>query len=97
MNNTVTFTDQHGHTLHTENGHTATIANYDPPWTNADRAARAARALSDIVDANGCDDADAVIDLLADIRHYCHQHGIDYTTADTMAQTHFIAETEEIE
>ena len=38
MNNTVTFTDQHGHTLHTENGHTATIANYDPlPLPAGDR------------------------------------------------------------
>jgi hypothetical protein len=32
---------------------------------------------------------DAVTDLLADLRHYCALHGLDYTRCDRVAVMHF--------
>jgi hypothetical protein len=35
---------------------------------------------------------DAVIDLLADLRHHCREAGIDYDACDRMAAGHYAAE-----
>lgn len=37
-------------------------------------------------------DADAVTDCIADLMHYCHAKGIDYTDAEETGRMHFNAE-----
>ena len=62
---------------------------------NAQRIATARVALTSASCARGdnpavCDEA--VIDLLADLRHFCAARRIDFDSCDRMAQRHFEAE-----
>jgi hypothetical protein len=62
---------------------------------NAQRIATARVALKSASWARGdnpaiCDEA--VIDLLADLRHFCAARRIDYGSCDRRAQCHFEAE-----
>jgi hypothetical protein len=64
----------------------------------AQRIATACSALKSASIARGdypaiCDEA--VIDLLADLRHFCEARRIDYGSCDRIAQRHFEAETGE--
>jgi len=63
---------------------------------NAQRIATARVALTSASCARGdnpavCDEA--VIDLLADLRHFCAARRIDFDSCNRMAQRHFEAET----
>lgn len=40
-------------------------------------------------------DDEAIIDLLADIRHLCTAANIDFATCDRLAEIHFDAESED--
>jgi hypothetical protein len=65
---------------------------------NAQRIATARFALKSASWARGdnpaaCDEA--VIDLLADLRHFCADRHIEYESCDRMALHHFEAESEE--
>lgn len=57
---------------------------------NARRAKRAATALAAYAD--GDDRGAPVVDLLADIRHYCAKHDLDFEREDALANGHFAAE-----
>jgi hypothetical protein len=63
---------------------------------NAQRIATARAALKSASWARGdnpavCDEA--VIDLLAELRHFCAARRINYESCDRMARCHFEAET----
>ena len=70
---------------------------YFPPGSlpHAHRIATARFALSSASQARGdapavCDEA--VIDLLADLRHFCAARRIDFDECNRVAETHFHAE-----
>jgi len=67
----------------------------DMPWTNADRARHAFEAIHPAIDANGCSDSEAITYLLADLRHYCHLHRLDFADLDRRACRHYRAEIHE--
>lgn len=59
-------------------------------WHNTDRAQRAERALN-----AGYNDVEAetnVIDLLADLRHYCAFHGVDIDKCLYLAKASYSVE-----
>jgi hypothetical protein len=62
---------------------------------NAQRIATARSALSAAMSARGDHPAiadEAVIDLLADLRHFCVARRIDFETCNRVAGAHFEAE-----
>jgi hypothetical protein len=62
--------------------------------TTRSRIARASAALfGSNVDADEQDAA--VIDLLANLRHYCDHHQFDFAKLDRLAYQHYIAEVQE--
>jgi hypothetical protein len=59
------------------------------------KSSRANRIHLIIKKANGVhsqDIKDGVTDLLADLRHYCDVHGIDFAKQDKVAYQHYIEE-----
>jgi len=60
------------------------------PMTNASRARRALRALAVNPDP---DTADAIVGLLADLRHACDLLGLDYADLARLALWHYREET----
>lgn len=59
---------------------------------NQDRVNRARQAIQDYkVDTEG---ADAVTDLLADLRHFCTARGFDFETCNRLAGEHYQIEVE---
>lgn len=69
-----------------------TSANTMP---NAQRIATARSALYAATAARGCNPAicdDAVIDLLADLRHFCMARRIDFDHCNLVAQAHYETE-----
>lgn len=58
---------------------------------NAKRVLRAAQALQRRL-RDGDDEATAVRDLLADLRHYCDQNDIDFAKQDRIAYDNYRAE-----
>lgn len=42
----------------------------------------------------GRDNEELVIDLLADLQHYCDSKDLDYVALETLATTHYLAETD---
>jgi hypothetical protein len=63
---------------------------------NTRRHATARSALSAASAARGTSPAtsdEAVIDLLADLRHFCAAGGIDFDNCDRMADAHFATES----
>lgn len=57
--------------------------------TNEDRASQAAQALDFYADLTGCDDGDALRDLLTDLRHAA---GEDFAHVLWISEIHFDAE-----
>lgn len=41
---------------------------------------------------DGCEEFEAVTDLLADIRHYCDRRGLSFSECDKQAHQHYLAE-----
>jgi len=60
-------------------------------WTNPNRVARITRTLK-LFDEPG---EPGVIDLLADLRHYCDAHKLDFANLDRIAYGHYTAEVGE--
>jgi hypothetical protein len=58
---------------------------------NARRVRRAETALTDYLADDG-DPRISVRDLLADLRHYCDAHGINFGEEDRMAHYNYLAE-----
>lgn len=56
------------------------------------RANRVAKASVAIHAAGYEDDDTAVLDLLADLRHYCDASNIDFTEQDNLARRHYVEE-----
>jgi hypothetical protein len=52
----------------------------------SERASRVQSAMTGVADY-GC-----IADLLADIRHFCDVHGLDYEQEDQTAYGHYLAE-----
>lgn len=65
----------------------------DPEGRNHDRAAWAACAVQRFQRETGTDSADAVCDLLADLRHFCDREGFDFHHELERGQMHYEAET----
>lgn len=66
-------------------------------YGNPQRAKRAHGALADYYEVNRIRPAkwerpQAVGDLLADLRHYCDKHGLDFTDLDRQGLNHYTAE-----
>ena len=60
--------------------------------TNSDRADRIAKIERSYM-SETCDTKESfVADLLADIRHYCDENGIDFAREDGMAYQHYTEE-----
>lgn len=57
---------------------------------NVKRGERAAVALKTYTDRQ--DGLDCVRDLLADLRHYCDTHGINYGDEDDLAHENYLSE-----
>ena len=64
---------------------------------NKKRVARAHKALADHYEKNCPKNTDwrrtAVVDLLTNLQHYCHQYDIDFSRAAAMAEDHYTAES----
>lgn len=62
--------------------------------TNAERASMAATVLECFAEVNETEDEPRItlIDLLANIMHYCKRSGVDFHFALEMAQEHYEAE-----
>jgi hypothetical protein len=58
--------------------------------SNAERAARAARALKDY--GLNDDPFAAITDLLTDVRHFCDSRRIGFANQDRLANDHFLYE-----
>ena len=63
---------------------------------NEQRASRVADALQyrDYLECRG-EEATAVRDLLADLRHYCDLYGIDFAEQDRIAHDNYLAELQD--
>jgi len=61
---------------------------------NSDRVRRARSALCSAYDPYQ-EGKDALVDLLADLRHYCDSHGWDFADADRVAHDHYLIELAE--
>jgi hypothetical protein len=59
--------------------------------TTRSRIARASSALL-ATDASRREKDAAVIDLLANLRHYCDRHHFDFAKLDRLAYQHYVAE-----
>jgi hypothetical protein len=72
-----------------------TISSSSDGLSNAQRIATARSALRAAMATRGEDfpvSNGAVVDLLADLRHFCTARHIDFAMCDRMAQTNFDAE-----
>jgi len=61
---------------------------------NTSRAYRAGEVLDYYDEMDGTDPDSNVVDLLADLMHYCNQSSWDFTQALETARMHFEAEVE---
>lgn len=64
----------------------------DPDGMNEERADRAAEALQPYCE-RGADKRAAVLDLLADLMHYCHAQGIDFDAYLELSRNRYAEET----
>ena len=72
-----------------------TVTTSASTMPNAQRIATARSALYAATAVRGCHPAicdDAVIDLLADLRHFCAARRIDFDHCNLVAQAHFETE-----
>lgn len=63
--------------------------------TNAERAAEVARMIARGSWGPTNDDTTAVVDLLADVMHFCDARSVDFDAALSKATDHFSYEREE--
>ncbi len=80
-------------TPHSDRAATASSLPPDPEGMNDHRSAWAGEAIATFMLATGTDLEDAVSDLLADIRHWCDRHDIDFDVELGRAVAHYEAET----
>jgi hypothetical protein len=73
------------HQMRTPNHRETTMSN------NATRAQRCAKAIALYGDRD-LDPASQLIDLLADMRHWCDRHGEDFASLDRLAYNHYLTE-----
>ena len=65
------------------------------PPTNADRAFWAEEALKAFMVQTGCDSADSLADMLADLMHWADQSGQSFDEELYRARNHYAAEVAE--
>lgn len=65
----------------------------DPDQQNDERAQWAAIALLAFIETTGCDFEDCLADLLADLRHFCDRHALDWEKELARAMGHYYDET----
>lgn len=65
----------------------------DPDELNDDRAVWAEVALAAFATETGCDQADALPDLLCDLLHWCDRTGVSFAAELERARLHYAAET----
>jgi hypothetical protein len=65
----------------------------DPDSLNDDRALWAEAALQSFMDGTGCDQEDALGDLLTDLMHWSDRNNYDFAAALERARGHYDAET----
>jgi hypothetical protein len=72
---------------------TKTLLPPDPEGMNDRRSAWAGQAIAAFMRATGTDLEDAVSDLIANLRHWCDRHEIDFDAEFARAAFHYEAET----
>jgi hypothetical protein len=65
----------------------------DPDGQNEDRAAWAAAALRAMMRETGCDENEALGDLLTNLRHWCDRNGQDFAAAVLDSERVYAEET----
>lgn len=63
--------------------------------TIKDRADKVEAVFSYFYDFERDDPKTPVVDILADLRHFCDRHCLDLGDLDNMAHSHYLAEIEE--